>query len=510
MEDINKYLIEGEENCLNLLHILIGLEESNFICKCIQSLVLKHNIDINSLAKIDGILRSGAHIAVIWSHYRVLKLLIDFGIDLFICDSYGSLVNDYAIAMNDQKARLIIEEAINSYHSSNSFTREVKHTYHSFENNLSHICGQQLSQQSKEKTDFDKTVEYFDENQSIWRRVENHLITSSSDSETKSESTLNSNISYEKTESVKSFCSDKTEIYVYNDRDNNIVLIEERFEGCPHNSDVISKGSVTQNSSDSQLADILLMNGTLIFDELKKMGDSPGPVIPSTKNIYAKRLLDMRRDRLSPSKPLSLPNYSSELNLLFEDKFPFNEALKLEKQFIEFFDSKDCKQNNFNYLLIDPNISENIPLQANNCGTVLKSCAQMDTKLLIKFIKSIFYVGKGQGNRVYQHFSEALKTDDSEMCPKVKRIHEIWSTNKGVVSVHCFHGINSEEALAREAFIIESLLLQNLTNQVSGQYIRGLKWNDRKKRILGSFLLYRAFGIYLLTGERQIRPPLNH
>ena len=527
LEDINKNLIESEDNSLNLLHICMGFDETDFNLECIDYLLSVPDINVNSLAKINGTLGiTGAHIAIEWSHYKALKRLINSGIDLFICDSYGMSAKDYAINLEDRTAQSMIEIAIHNYLSSKSYLFQV------FDgNNLiksdnevnpeSNSGSNELEFNSEPKspkvTDLEKTIEYFDDKQNFWN-MSDHKSSDSCGSEDRSGDTCISNISYEKTESIKSFYSDKTEIYVYNDRDHNVVLIEERFEGCANNSSshlddrhIIAKGSVTQCSADQHLREVELMNETQIYNELKAMGDTPGPVVPTTKKYYKNRLLRFRRGKLSPSKRmLALPNHSTELNLLLENKFPFDEALKLETQLIEFFEENHCKQNYFIYLLIDPNISENIPLQANSSKIVVNCCAQIDTNLFSKFIKSIFYVGKGQGNRVYQHFYEAVKLDDTQqMCPKVKRIHQIWSSNKGVTSLHCFHDISSSEALAREAMIIEALNLSNLTNQINGQYVRALKWNQRKRRLFGSYLLFKSFGIYVLSGERQIRRPLD-
>jgi hypothetical protein len=195
---------------------------------------------------------------------------------------------------------------------------------------------------------------------------------------------------------------------------------------------------------------------------------------------------------------------------LIQKTFPFDEAVKLEQQLINYFENHKTKKNFFTYVLLDPNITQNLPFQANNQKIIINSYSQIDMNLFLKFIKSVFYVGKGQGNRAYEHFYEAIKLSnksDNELSDKIRRILKIWSTDKGVISLHCFPSICSDEALTRESLMIEALMLSNITNKVNGQYKCDLKLNDRKKRIIGSYLLYKAFLMLLLNGERQIKRP---
>merc|ERR1712107_455518 len=61
--------------------------------------------------------------------------------------------------------------------------------------------------------------------------------------------------------------------------------------------------------------------------------------------------------------------------------------------------------------------------------------------------------------------------------------------------------------LHREAAIIDAIGCANLTNLKGGDYYgRTAGWSQEKKLRLGTFLLFKAFKIFLQEGERQIRP----
>lgn len=75
----------------------------------------------------------------------------------------------------------------------------------------------------------------------------------------------------------------------------------------------------------------------------------------------------------------------------------------------------------------------------------------------------IFYVGKGKGNRVFQHFK------DKEVNAKTNRIREILRNGKEPKIEILVHGIEDENTVKKiEAAIIDLLEKANLTNKVSG------------------------------------------
>lgn len=80
---------------------------------------------------------------------------------------------------------------------------------------------------------------------------------------------------------------------------------------------------------------------------------------------------------------------------------------------------------------------------------------------------SVFYVGKGKGNRVNQHLLGALD-EQSEETEKILRIREIQSLGLSVGLDIIRHELTEKEAFEVECSLIDLLELKNLTNIQSG------------------------------------------
>jgi uncharacterized protein len=91
---------------------------------------------------------------------------------------------------------------------------------------------------------------------------------------------------------------------------------------------------------------------------------------------------------------------------------------------------------------------------------------------------TIFYVGKGKGNRIFQHVQCALDKETEN--DKYNLIREILSSKKEVEHFILRHGLEEKLAFEIESTIIDMLGIENLTNSVKGHdtWERGLKTVD--------------------------------
>ncbi|MDE6657305.1 MAG: GIY-YIG nuclease family protein, partial [Oscillospiraceae bacterium] len=86
--------------------------------------------------------------------------------------------------------------------------------------------------------------------------------------------------------------------------------------------------------------------------------------------------------------------------------------------------------------------------------------------------KQIFYIGKGTGNRVFEHEQESLKNPDSEKL-KLKTIAEIKAAGLAVEKIIINWNMTKSEAFAAEAALINVLNYIGtikLTNIVAGHH----------------------------------------
>jgi hypothetical protein len=78
-----------------------------------------------------------------------------------------------------------------------------------------------------------------------------------------------------------------------------------------------------------------------------------------------------------------------------------------------------------------------------------------------------FYVGKGKGNRVFEHARAELRADADELTDKLKRIREIRKDRFEVAHVIHRHGLTEEQALEVEAALIDAY--PEVTNEIGGK-----------------------------------------
>jgi hypothetical protein len=93
----------------------------------------------------------------------------------------------------------------------------------------------------------------------------------------------------------------------------------------------------------------------------------------------------------------------------------------------------------------------------------------------------VFYVGKGEGGRCFQHLAEARTTraDSLGDYTKLRTIREIEASGRAVRIDILRHGLTPEEALVVESAAIDLLGLDDLANRVRGRHSRDLGRTSR-------------------------------
>ncbi|KAF1763273.1 hypothetical protein GCK72_011539 [Caenorhabditis remanei] len=121
----------------------------------------------------------------------------------------------------------------------------------------------------------------------------------------------------------------------------------------------------------------------------------------------------------------------------------------------------------------------------------------IETVTFEKFVKSVFYVGKGTGGRPLDHFRDARKElekppNEQDLSEKYRRIGDIWKAGFGIPKHEIYHGASDHEAFVREACMIETIQVTNLTNKMKdGFHGFTKKWTLTTKTEYGTWLLDR-------------------
>ncbi len=103
-------------------------------------------------------------------------------------------------------------------------------------------------------------------------------------------------------------------------------------------------------------------------------------------------------------------------------------------------------------------------------GEVIKELKHYVYRLIDPRNGNTFYVGRGQGNRVFSHVREGLKlsgNDEDEASLKLDHIRELNGKNLQPIHVIHRHGLDHRSAVEVEAALIDCY--PGLTNEVAGE-----------------------------------------
>jgi len=263
------------------------------------------------------------------------------------------------------------------------------------------------------------------------------------------------------------------------------------------------------------------MNSMDLREGLAQYGEAvSGPITATTRNAYLRRLKKLRLGLVVPAAMFDnqypAPMAGSLKNISSITKYWVKLSTMEQVMGAQFnniptdvADQVNCLTRetvckaSFNYLLLDPRKTQNLPMRVFSSS---------DQELWRTFIAAVFYIGKGSRSRPFQHLYEAiklLKTDSKKkkVSEKIKIIHNIWEADKGVVVVQVFQNTIAVEAFTREAAMIDAIGCDNISNVKGGDYYGvAAGWSLEEKLKLGTFLVFKAFKIFLQEGERQIRP----
>jgi hypothetical protein len=122
-----------------------------------------------------------------------------------------------------------------------------------------------------------------------------------------------------------------------------------------------------------------------------------------------------------------------------------------------------------------------------------------------------FYIGKGQGDRCFDHAREELATSEFEQGLKLNRIREIRErTGKSPEVIIVAHGLDREQALRLEALLIA--VIPGLTNEVYGRrhadyWLRAIELDARYSDPLPASQLQSNVLLVSLNGDPKKNLP---
>lgn len=121
----------------------------------------------------------------------------------------------------------------------------------------------------------------------------------------------------------------------------------------------------------------------------------------------------------------------------------------------------------------------------------------------------IFYIGKGKGNRVFQHAKDSLNENDQSL--KLDIIRSILREGKQVGLFILRHNLTEETAFVVESVLIDLLTYQkfNKTNQLANIVAGHHQWDEGIKSIDEINAIYNCDKIDVTSGELILLVSLN-
>jgi hypothetical protein len=123
--------------------------------------------------------------------------------------------------------------------------------------------------------------------------------------------------------------------------------------------------------------------------------------------------------------------------------------------------------------------------------------------------KKVFYIGKGVGNRVFEHVTCALKA--STESEKYDQIRSILDSGEIVEHFILRHGLEEKEAFEIEAAMIDFIGLENISNEQGGHYSSeyGLKTSEEVNAMYAAPPLHTVEDILLININKQYNSDMS-
>ncbi|XP_046859027.1 uncharacterized protein LOC124452497 isoform X2 [Xenia sp. Carnegie-2017] len=172
---------------------------------------------------------------------------------------------------------------------------------------------------------------------------------------------------------------------------------------------------------------------------IKEHGHVSGPITQHTRLLYVKKLWKLDQGIGKRDKKVTSPciSYPFQTRMVMEGRCEIPNCIQQEQDMVNEFSMPTKKtqwrggneKSSFNYLLLDPRVTLDLPLRSKKLSTV---------EAFRCFILSIFYVGKGKRSRPYAHLHEALKYTKSKLDLTSKRIGMKLTVDVLLYHVHDF------------------------------------------------------------------------